>query len=457
MSGHTANRPVAGRGVWRRIVLSVSNLSMFLATVPLAAQEVSLRDAVALAMQHNARIEAAEAQVDAARAGRDAAFGARLPRLDLTAGARRSDAPMDAFGALLQQRAVTAADFAPARLNDPGYITNYHAEARLAVPIYHGGALIAASRRADAGIAQADAGRALRRQQVVAEVIAAFIQARASAAEVAARRQAVKAADRRLHDIEQMRRQGMALESDVMDAQSHLLQSRLELTRSRHRRDDAVDLLRRLTGRAGLEPAGEPGLRPVEGGVERWVEQALHRHPRLRLLQAERAGLVAQRSMERAAFLPSVDAVAVQSWNSGSFGLRNRNSAIGATVSLNLFHGGSDRARIAALDARIAALDARIRGLHDAIAEQVRSAWRRWQEAKLQLASARQQRAQRREALRIRSLRHQQGLETSSELLRSQAAKDRADVAVIRARYGVLSAMAALYRSAGMLTPEVVR
>ncbi len=425
--------------------------------MPLAAREISVSEAVALAMEHNRGIAAADAQVAAANAGTEIAAAMRMPRLDLRTGVRRSDAPLEAFGSLLQQQRVTAADFAPSRLNSPGFVTNYQTEAMLALPLYHGGALTAAHGRSEAEANRAEANREATKQQTIAAVIHAFIAVQSNTAEIKARQQAVATARRRLHDIKQLRQQGMALESDVMDAESHLLRSQLALTHSRHQRDNSLDDLHRLTGNPAVTVHGTIDLRPIRGSLEEWIARGLAQRHDLKALKASRRAMTEQRAITRAAFLPNIDLVASQQWNSGTIGLRNRNSAIGATVSVNLFNGGSDHARITEVEARIAALDARIAALRDRITTRIRADWRLWQEAKLRLTTAEQQRKQRREALRIRTLRHQQGLEKSSELLRSQTASDQAEVAAIRARYGVIAATTQLYLHTGTLTPEVIK
>ncbi|MDX8413054.1 MAG: TolC family protein [Mariprofundales bacterium] len=420
-------------------------------------QAVSVADAIALALAHNPTIAAAEASIAAANEGTKAAQGARLPTLNVTTGVQRSDAPLNAFGSLLQQRSITATDFSPARINRPGYITNYSSQATLALPLYHGGAISAAIKANAAQGAVKEAQQRQITQQIIAAVITMFIAAKSSEAEISARQQELAAAKQQMHDIAQMQQQGMALESDTMDAKAHLLQSKLALVHSQNAAANAISRLHQLTTDHTLTVGGDITLRPVTGTVEQWVDNAVKQRMDLAALLAQRQRLAHYRAIERASWLPSVDLVASQQWNSSSFALRNRNSTIGATVSLNLFNGGSDRARLSALEARQAAADANIAEKKDAIRQQVEQRWRQWQEAQLQLNNARQLLRQRREALRIRKLRHQQGLETSSELLRTQVAHDVAQVATIRARYGLLAATVLLYRDAGILSREVVQ
>jgi len=443
---------------YRALILVLVNILMLSGFVrSVAAHEVTIADAVALALAHNPTIAAAEASVAAADAGAKVAQGARLPTLNITTGVQRSDAPLNSFGSLLQQRSITAADFSPTRINHPGYVTNYSSQATLALPLYHGGAISAAIKASEAQGVIKEAEQQRSRQQMIAAVVAMFIAVKSSEAEISARQQELAAAKQQLHDITQMQQQGMALESDRMDAQAHLLQIKLALVHSQNAAANAIGRLRQLTTDHTLTVAGDVTLRPVTGSVQQWVADALRQRADLAALLAQRQQLDHRRAMQQASWLPSVDLIASQQWNSSSLALRNRNSTIGATVSLNLFNGGSDHARLAAIEARQAAMDANVVEKKDAIRQQVEQRWRQWQEAQLQLDNARQLLQQRQEALRIRKLRHQQGLESSSELLRTQVAHDMAQVATIRARYGLLEVAMLLYRDAGMLTLEVVR
>jgi len=424
---------------------------------PLLAKKFSIHDAITMALTHNPSITAAEAEVASAASLTKAAQGARLPSLDITTGINRSNSPLAAFGSLLQQRSIAATDFSPQRLNNPGYITNYQSQATLAVPLYHGGAINAAIAEGDAQTTMQQARQRTIRQTIIARVISAFINAKASQAEISARREAIAAAQQQLHDSKQLQQQGMALESDIIDAKAHLLQSKLALVHSQNIRADNIDALRQLTTDNRLTITGDIAIHPIQGTLPHWIAQAIAQRADLQAIIAQRQALKQRQAQQQASWLPNIDLVASQQWNSGTIALHNRNSAIGVTVGLNLFNGGSDRARIAAIGAQQQALDANIIEKKGAIRQQIRRRWRQKAEAEMKLASSKLLLQQQQEALRIRKLRHQQGLETSRELLRSQVSHDDAQVATIHARYSLLQTTALLYLDAGALTAEVIQ
>ncbi|MDQ6950134.1 MAG: TolC family protein [Mariprofundales bacterium] len=439
-----------------------ANILILLFATPVAAQSalppaMTLRDAVQAALQRNPTLAAASSSVDAASATSDAARGLRYPRLDLSTGAQRTDSPMGAFGSLLQQRRITTADFAPRRLNHPGYVTNYQSQAALSLPLYHGGVISAAQTQAHHQLQASEALRLAQQQQITAQVIASFIAIKEAQSQQRANTLATNAASQRLHDVEQLQQQGMALQSDIMDAQAHLLQSQLATIHSANALAHARDTLDQLTATPKVKILGKVELAAIKGSRTQWQTKALAQRQGLRALQYQRSALDETRAMARATFLPDIDLMAVQQWNSNTPGLKNRNTALGATISINLFAGGSDQAKLRVSEAKISVLDSDIAALRQSIKTEIADRWRGLKEAKMAQNIAAQIAQQRTEALRIRTLRHQQGLEKSSDLLRAQVANDQAQVAAIHARYGLLQAQSDLYLAAGALIPKVIQ
>jgi outer membrane protein TolC len=91
------------------------------------------------------------------------------------------------------------------------------------------------------------------------------------------------------------------------------------------------------------------------------------------------------------------------------------------------------------------------------IYNEVNQAWRSLNIAEVRLTSEAEALKQTSESLRIKSLRHRQGLEKTSDLLDAQARADASKVAHIRATYDFMIAKAALLLASGTLTEEVVQ
>ncbi|MFQ5346098.1 MAG: TolC family protein [Mariprofundus sp.] len=424
------------------------------------AGEIStLRQSVIYAIEHNRLLAADAGSITQARAGQDAAKGYFMPRVDVSTGVIRTDAPGDYFGMRLNQKKITAADFNPAILNNPGYINNYQTRLNVSMPIYQGGALWAAKAQADHQAEASIFEHAAMRQQVIYQTIAAYVQTRVSDAAIHAMQISVNAAEKRYKDAQALQKRGVLIDSDVMDARVHLLHSQLNLKQAQNSDAQARDALRRVLGLDGdtvLEIASEPHLAVAEWTLDQAVEQALILRPDLKALEEAYRASQAEVDGSKAAFRPHVDLVAGQEWNASTPALKNRNSMVGATVSMNLFAGGTDRAHMRVSRARLIALELKLDDLRQQIRNEVKHAWRMLDESKARDASKREAFKQSEESLRIKALRYQQGLSKTSDLLDAQVQVDTTRLSSIRAKYNVTIARAALQLAVGSLNEGVV-
>lgn len=425
-----------------------------------AAEITTLKQSVAYAVAHNRLLAADGSSVEQARAGQDIATGYFMPRVDLSTGVVRTDAPGDYFGMRLNQQKITAADFRPAFLNNPGYINNYQTRLNVSMPIYQGGALWAGKKQADHQAESAVLSHDYMQQQVIYQTIAAYVQTRAAYAAIHAMQTAVGAAEKRYQDTQALQKRGVLLTSDVMDAHVHLLRSRLQLKQANNAYAQANEVLQRVLGLASgttLNINEEPHLSADDWTQEQAVAQAMLLRPDLKALQEAYQASQAEVDASRAAFLPRVDLVAGQEWNAGTPSLKNRNSMIGATVSMNLFAGGADRAKTRVSRAKQVALELKLADHKQQIHNEVSHAWRMLDESRARQSSEGEALKQSEESLRIKSLRYEQGLSKTSDLLDAQVQVDTTRLSSIRAKYDVTIAQAALQLAVGALNEGVIR
>jgi len=425
-----------------------------------AAEIATLKQSVVYAVAHNRLLAADGSSVEQARAGQDQVRGQFMPRVDLSTGVVRTDAPSNYFGTRLNQQKITAADFSPAFLNNPGYINNYQTRLDVRMPIYQGGKLWAGKTKADHQLQAAIFGHEYMQQQVIYQTIAAYVQTRASFAAIHAMQTAVKAAEKRYQDTQALQKRGVLIQSDVMDAHVHLLHSRLKLKQADNAYAQAKEALQRVLGLDGdtvLRAEAEPHLAPAGWTLDQAVEQALEMRPDLKSLEKAYQASQADVDASRAAFLPRVDLVAGQEWNASTPSIKNRNTMIGATVSMNLFAGGSDRAHTRASRAKAIALELKLGDHKQQIHNEVRQAWRMLDESRARNVSEREALKQSQESLRIKSLRYKQGLTKTSDLLDAQVQVDTTRLSSIRAKYDVTIAQAALQLAVGVLNEGVIQ
>lgn len=435
-------------------------IALVVPSLAFATEVTTLKDSVAYALEHNRMLAISSNRLDSAEAQVDMVTGRMLPRVDVSTGFVRTNSPLGSFGAKLQQQRITAADFSPAAINQPGYVNNYQSRLGLTMPIFSGGANWAS--RANARN-QADASSLefkFHQQQVIYQTIAAYAHARETLAQVNARSNAVKAAEKRWQDAEAMKKRGMAIKSDVMDAHVHVLRSQVALGEAESRYEESIESLRLILGmedNSRLNAVSEPfllfSMEPTDQMLEKYVE----RRADLLALENRLDAAGNRRNQQMAAYLPRVDFVAAQEWNNETFGLRNHNAMVGVNVTMNIFSGGEDLAKVRAATSEQVSIEYQLADKRQQAANEIRQAARSLRMARQRFESETVALEQTTESLRIKSLRHAQGLEKTSDLLDAQVNADASEMAYIRAKYDLIIAKAALLLAAGTLDEEVVR
>ncbi len=445
------------------LVMSKMLLMVLLMTAGAAnAVEISsLRQSVDYAVSHNRLLAADHSNtVEQSRAGQDLATSQFMPRLGLSTGVVRTDSPGSYFATKLNQQRVSAADFNPTVINNPGYINNYQTRLEVNMPIYRGGALWAGKKQSDHHAGSAVLNHSYMQQQIIFQTIHAYAQTRQTQVAIHAMEAAVNAAEKRHKDTQALHDRGVLIDSDVMDAQVHLLRSQLKRKQAKHAYARATEQLQRVMGLesdSSLAIEGDPHLVVTQSSLDEALQQALTMRPDLKAMQEAYQASQAGVDLSRAAFLPRVDLVAGQEWNASTPALKNRNSMIGATISMNLFSGGSDKAELRVSHAKQLGLELQISDHKQQIHNEVAHAWRMLDESRSRDASEAEALKQSEESLRIKSLRFAQGLAKTSDLLDAQLQVDTTRLSSIQARYDVTIAQAALQLAVGALNEEVIR
>ncbi|MFP5348506.1 MAG: TolC family protein [Gammaproteobacteria bacterium] len=331
-----------------------------LAVGPAHAERFTADQAVAHALAHNPELKAGAAEAGAAEAQVTAAAAERLPRLDLQYSARRSDSPLDAFAYRLQTRQVTAADFDPARLNDPLANTLHTTEVALLWPVYTGGRITAGIDAARAQAAAAQHGLQRAREQVAYRTQVAYLTAQAAAEAVRIHDAAVEAAQRHANTTGRLLRERRIVSSDKLTADVNLALIQANRERAATRARDALAQLRLVMGLAPgttleLDPWREPTA-PSDATAAR--ERADIK------AQAARAQAARERiTAARGAYQPQVSVGAARTWYDDRPALDNGANSIMGVVSLNLYGGGRDQAGVAAAQLQAEADAARLEAL----------------------------------------------------------------------------------------------
>jgi len=418
--------------------------------------QMTLQQAVRQALQKNRLLLAENAGLDSTAASFRQATGHLMPRISIASNVSRSNSPMGSFGGKLLQQRFTDADFAVSTLNNPAYLSNFRHRVILEAPIYLGGKLWAARARAGHAL---EAGRqqlALTRQQVTFAVLQTYINIYRLESREKAAQSALTAAQSHLAQTHAFLTRGISIKSDVLDAQAHVSETSLTLTKTHHARLRAVDELRRLLNldAVDIKLSGAPEIALQSVSEE---HKDIENHPRLVALARQLDAAHAAISEASAGLLPHVGLVATQEWDNHTITPKHPNNTIAAEVSMNLFAGGADMAARDAAQARLARLQYRQQDERQRLQNELADAWRQLHEAR-EAANARHDTLnQASESLRIQQLRFSQGLEKTSDLLDAQTRADAAAANDIDAHFNLIIRRAAVLLAAGKLVPEVVQ
>lgn len=435
---------------------------LFVAAMPaMAAEQVlTLEQSVSYALSHNRSLAAATQRLEGALAQADEAGGAAMPRVDLSTGFYRTNSALNVFGAKVLQQQTVAADFDVNTINNPSYFNNYQTRLGLSLPLFAGGALQAASQQAEYRALAQQQQLAFEQQQIMFQTITAYVQAHQAAAQVMAQENAVVAAQKRFDNVLALKKRGMAIESDVMDADVYVLRAQVALDEARAGRESSLEALKLTLGKSPDQDLGalqSPSIRFHHLSLVDLLAEATTNRLDVSAMDAAAQAAVAAQHQSESGLWPHVNLVAAQEWNSNTLGLDHSNQMLGLVVSMNLYAGGADAAKVRQATVERTALGFQIEDARHQVNNEVRQAYRSLITAEKRLQSETKAESQTAESLRIKSLRHQQGLEKTSDVLDAQVRADTATIALIRAKYDLIIAKAALLLASGTLSQGVVQ
>ena len=434
------------------------SLAWFVLAVPLTAQQaLTLRQAVDLALRSNPLVAAADAGEKEAEAKIREARSGYLPRVQFSESLQRGNNPVFVFSSLLTQHQFRQANFTLGPLNRPDALTNY--QSRLAVE-----QVLFDSRHTSRGVEAARftrqiSGQDTRRSHsdVILSVLRTYFGVALAEENLEVARQSRESAQADLERAEFIYRAGRSTQADVLAVRVHLaamreqeIRASNELAVARAALNDALGVS--LDRAFELTTPLESGAAAPEATLEDYRRLAAERRPEMR--QAELAGKLARTEQQAAAsaYWPQVAFQAmVEADRQNFFSSGGANWFTAVTLRWNLWTGGETTARVE--QARFA--ESRVEALRQrtdsAIQLEVRKAYLEVRAAaqRVEVASAAASEAE--EAHRIIQNRHQAGLTTVTELLRSETALAAARTRRLAAIYDHRMAAAALEHATGTL------
>jgi outer membrane protein len=446
--------------------LSLAILFFFLAAGVVQAQTpaasskpLTLQEAVAVALEKNPTVQAADAYADAVKQGITVAAAGRYPRLDFSEGFARGNNPVYVFGSLLTQRQFTARNFDLGYLNTPPPLDNFRTQFTASMPLWDAGRTSRKVHEARLEAQSATRGSERTRQEVIFNVVQAYLNGLLARENVRVAEAAVGATKADLARAQARQEQGLAVPSDLLSAQVQLAQAQEDLLRARNGvavADAALSVAMGLPEDTPLTLEGQLGEKMFEAGtLDERQTKALRARPDFQ--QADLGKQQAENGVRsaRAGFLPRVDLFGAWEEDNQTFLARGGNNwALGATLTFNLFDGGANRARLRESYALRRQADAMRSQLASAIRLQVRQAYLNLTTARDRVDVSRGAASQAEESLRIIQNRYEAGLATITDLLRAETARTTAKKNFLNAVFDYRLGYAALELATGELAAD---
>lgn len=420
--------------------------------------DLSLGEAVKLALEKHPALRAASHQAAAAATGIDQARAGFLPRVDFSEGITRSNNPVYAFGSLLNQGRFTQADFAVDTLNHPDPISNWRTNIGGSVPLFVGGRNLLGYQQAQISHEAAERGRARTEQEIIYGVVRAYYAILLSQEARTTVDASVRTAEANLAAAQARYESGVVVASDALAARVRLARLKQEaiaaanqVALDRAALNDAIgvdlDQSYRITGSLDLSPVRYERLEGMEA-------LAKEQRPDYRQAVLEEQRLEKEVLRTKGALLPTLHLMGNYEINNHQFASQGQDSwSVGMVMNLNLFSGGLDRARIVEAQANRERAAALREKLASVIGLEVRDAYLALQTARERVAVAKDAVTSAEESLRIVQDRYESGLTTIVELLDSEMALTAARTSLTRTLYDATVGQARLDLSLGTIDP----
>lgn len=417
-----------------------------LSSIPARAQDtvtttvLTLEQAVRMSLDADPRVVAAESGIAAAQSSVQLATGAYLPTLNVNS----------TYGNSSNERLDPTSGN---RVSE-----SYTANTVASYEIFSGGRRLADRRAARAEVASAEAGLRSERYTAILATTEAFYAAAAAEEVLQAARQREQRAQQQLVFAQTRLDVGTATRSDVLRAEIEVGNARIAVIDAETAvRTSRLELGRRVGVDRAVRPAPTPlpSEAPALPEPERLGALAMEQSPAVQAAQAELRSSQAATRASYSTYMPSLRATAGYDWFSFEFPPSERSWSVRLTASLPVFNGFQreatiTRARAAQRTADAAARDAAVAARTEAAtaAEEVRAAGQR---AAISTRAVDLARAD----LEVQQERYQLGATTILELQSSQVTLADAEVAAVRARQQLATALARLEAVLGVPLSEV--
>jgi len=402
------------------------------------ARQVTLEEAVELAMHNNPSLRQSKSNVDQARYQRLAAYGAFMPSVSAGYGYSNSSvARLDPT-----QQALTT--------------TSYSFQLNGSYDLFTGLRRFSQMKAANLNVQAQQSSFREARYQTLLDVKTAYYDAVANRDLVSVEAARVKRQQDQVDFVRQQLQLGRATRSDLLSSQVDLNNAKLALLNARNSARSSTFALAQAIGvDQPVAPVAEASLRIDSLSYDRDQLQslAMSQAPSVQSARASAQAARAQVSSAKSSFLPDLTLAGGYSWQAQDFPPENRSWSIRLTGSIPLFNGLQRESQLFEAQAQSDAANAQERSAELALRKNVDDAYNQVQTAMAgaDLAQTSVQLSQ--ENLRVTQERYRLGLSTILDLQSAQINLEQAQVDLVQRKFDYRLGLAQLEALLGGALP----
>jgi len=416
---------------------------------------LTLQQAVQKALVTSPRVNAAQSQVEASEARLAGVRSGLFPKLDVIEEFSRTNNPVGAFSAKLNQGTFTRADFDPSVLNSPNALNNFATTFSVTLPLFDSGQTWIGLGQAGLDKRAAAMAATRTRQEVIAETVIAYTGVQVAQERLRVVEQALDTARANMKLVRSRLESGLVVKSDLLRAEVRVA----ELEQAQVEGQSQVEIAAAALNAAMGLPV-EMAFRlatPLEVGpevqetLEIWTRRALEQRPDIEQVKSRERIAADEVSKSKAAHLPSLHLLGNYQINSEDFSDTAESYGVGAAVRFNLFNGYNIQAKVEEARSGLRHAQAMARQMELSVTMETKQAFLQAQSSWQRIRVARAAVSQAEEGLRIVRNRYENGLYTIVNLLDGEVALQQARSNYVRALHDFAVARLRLHLAAGVL------
>ena len=395
-------------------------IALFISIASVTAQErtvISLEEARSRARAHNTDMKLFQKEFAIAKADYERTRAVLLPQIRVTNTSTFTNNPLMAFGFKLLQRDVSAPDFDPGLLNDPGDVENFNTRIELQQPLINVDGW-QERRAANLKVEISNLQQERYLEYLDLEVTKTYMQLQLAEKSLSVLEKARETALENQKFAKNNLEQGLIQNADYLNVEVRLNEIENQLRAARSQAENVGDYLGVLIG-AGSDFEATPQSELIP--TDNQVADDLRLNTDRKDIRANAIAAEAQKKMynsSRLNFVPRANAMASYEWNDPEFlGFGANNYLIGIQLSWDLFDGYKNIGKVHKEKAMYEKATLQQQKYIDQSQIELNKAKRQLSDARNGLSLASLALEQSEESLRITSNRFQQGLERTTELL----------------------------------------